>query len=58
MTWKQLESRRETRLWITQVIIPGAAIVAAAMNIPEVREKVVTKVQDIKSKIKTRLDKK
>lgn len=57
MTWKQLETRREARLWITQVIIPGAAIVAAAMNIPEVREKVVTKVQDIKAKIKARLDK-
>ena len=58
MTWKQLESRRETRLWITQVIIPGAAIVAAVMNIPEARNAVITKYQDIKTKIKTKLDKK
>lgn len=57
MTWKQLEARRELRLWITQVIIPATAIATAAMHIPEVRETVITKVNSIKSKIKTRLDK-
>ena len=58
MTWKQLETRRETRLWISQVIIPGAAIVAAALNIPEVREALNTKVQNIKTAIISKLDKK
>lgn len=65
MTWKQLEARRELRLWITQVIIPAVAIGTAAMHIPEVHDAVITKCQDIKTafrdvkaKIKTRLDEK
>ena len=58
MTWKRLETMREVRLWLTQLVIPIAAIGAAVMNIPEVREKVFTKVNDVKAKIKTRLDEK
>lgn len=58
MTWKQIATMREVRLLLTQLVIPTAAIGVAAMNIPEVREAVVTKVNDVKAKIKTRLDKK
>ena len=58
MTWKRLETMREVRLWLTQLIIPTAAIGVAVMNIPEFREAVVTKVNDVKAKIKARLDKK
>ena len=58
MTWKRLETIREVRMWLTQLIIPVATIGAAVMTIPEVREKVVTKVNDVKEKIKTRLEKK
>lgn len=58
MTWKRLETMREVRMWLTQLIIPTAAIGVAAMNIPEFREAVITKVNDVKTKIKTRLDKK
>ncbi len=58
MTWKQIATMREVRLLLTQLVIPTAAIGVAAMNIPEVREAVVTKVNDVKAKIKARLDKK
>ena len=58
MTWKQIATMREVRLLLTQLVIPTAAIGVAAMNIPEVREAVVTKVNDVKAKFKARLDKK
>lgn len=65
MTWKQLEARRELRLWITQVIAPTVAICTVAMNIPEVHDAVIAKCQDIKTafrnvkeQIKTRLNEK
>ena len=57
MTWKRLETIREVRMWLTQLIIPTAAIGAAVMSIPEVREAVVTKVNDVKAKIKERFKK-
>lgn len=52
VTWKQIEARRETRLWITQVIMPTLTIVGAAMSIPEVRNVVKQKASNIKNKIK------
>ena len=65
MTWKQLEARRELRLWIKEVFFPVALITTAAMQIPEVRDAVITKCQNIKTafcnvkeKIKARLDEK
>lgn len=38
-TWKQIESSRERRLWLTQVAIPTVMIGIAAYQIPEVRAK-------------------
>ena len=56
MTWKQVETSREIRLWITQVIVPvlgiGAAYVAA---VPEAREKVVAKFAEAKNRINFKL---
>ena len=56
MTWKQVETSREIRLWITQVIVPvlgiGAAYVAA---VPEAREKVAAKFVETKNRIKFKL---
>ena len=43
MTHKQIEAAREARLWISQIIIPAAGVVVAAMTIPEIREKAVEK---------------
>jgi len=48
MTYKQIEASREARLWIGQVIIPVAMTVVTAANIPEVRDFVKAKIDDVK----------
>lgn len=53
MTYKQIETSREIRLWIGQIIVPAAMVV---MAVPEVREAAVAKVKDgyrsVKNKFK------
>lgn len=49
MTRRQIDASRELRLWITQVVVPAFGV---AMMIPEAREAVVTKVKEVKDKIK------
>lgn len=48
MTYKQIEAAREARLWIGQIIVPAAII----LSIPEVRQAVKTKAEDITTKLK------
>lgn len=48
MTYRQTETSREIRLWITQVIIPALGV---TMMIPEAREAVVAKAREVKDKI-------
>lgn len=56
MTYKQIETSREVRLWITQVIVPTLAMgTALVATVPEFREAAMTKFNDIKSKIKYKL---
>ena len=58
MTYRQIESSREARLWITQVIVPMLGMATAlAATVPEFREAVVTKTQEIKSKVKKKFHK-
>lgn len=52
MNYRQVETSREIRLWITQVIIPMFGI---AMMIPEAREAVVAKAKEFKDKVKDSL---
>lgn len=54
MTRRQIETSRETRLWITQVLIP---IFGVAMLFPEAREAVKTKGKEIGDKLKNKLRK-
>ena len=54
MTYRQTETSREIRLWVTQVIIP---IVSIAVMIPESREAIVNKARDVKDKIKNKFHK-
>ena len=49
MTYRQVETSREIRLWITQVVIPMFGI---AMMIPEAREAIVTKAKEFKDRVK------
>lgn len=50
MTWKQIETMREARLWISQVIIPVTTVAVAALAIPEVRESFGAKLSKFKRK--------
>lgn len=57
MTYRQIESSRERRLWITQVVMPTALVAAAILGNREVREDLKDKVTDIKEKIKAKINK-
>lgn len=53
MTYKQIETSREVRLWITQVIVPAMGMATALVaTVPEFREAVVTKAKDVKDRLK------
>ena len=54
MTYKQIESRREARLWLTQVVLPVAGLV---MMVPEARQAVVAKVKQAKKNIDNKFKK-
>lgn len=58
MTWKQIEQTRELRLWITQIVAPAVLVTAYLASIPEVRESVSNKVNQVKTTIKSKFDKK
>ena len=57
MTYKQIETSREIRLWISQVIVPATVAVATLMTIPEVRETTKVKINEAKRSIKKKLKK-
>lgn len=52
MTYKQIEAIREMRLWIGQIIVPGLTLAASVMAIPEVRQGVAKKAEDVKNHLK------
>ena len=54
MTYKQIETAREIRLWIGQIIIPACTVGVAMLSIPEVRGAVAAKAKDIKKSIKNK----
>lgn len=56
-TWKQIETSREVRLWISQIVMPAATFAAAAMAIPEVRQTVVAKAKSMKASINEKFKK-
>jgi len=58
MTYKQIETSREVRLWIGQIIVPVASLAVTAMAIPQVREAVVSKAKSVKESFKKRKFKK
>ncbi len=51
MTRKQLDTMREVRLWIGQLVVPGLLTGASLMAIPEVRNAVSQKAWEIKCSI-------
>ena len=58
MTWKQLEARRERRLWLTQVIMPAVGFVTTvAVMRPDLVEKAKTKAKECADKVKAKIKK-
>lgn len=57
MTYKQIEARRETRLWITQIVVPGITLAATILAIPGVKDSIAEKVSVIKHLIHEKLKK-
>ena len=58
MTYKQIETSREIRLWVTQIVVPAVTTAAAVLYMnPELRHTAVDKLEDIKYRIKTKFKK-
>lgn len=58
MTRKSLDTMREVRLWIGQIVVPGVILGASVMSIPEVRSAVATKAKEVKMEIEQKFKRK
>ncbi len=58
MTYKQIETSREIRLWLGQIIIPAASLTVAILSIPEVRYAVAEKARSVKESIQYKIRRK
>ena len=54
MTWKQIETSREGRIWTVEVLIPIAAIATGILAVPEIRKAASTKINNAKQRIKNK----
>lgn len=52
MTYRQIETSREIRLWFTRVVLPLFGI---AMMVPECRNAVVAKTKEVANTVKSKL---
>ncbi len=52
MTYKQIDAAREARLWIGQIVVPAIGLATTTLAIPEVRQAVAAKANDMKNSIK------
>ena len=57
MTHKQIETSREIRLWLGQILIPAATVAVSLMTVPEVREAVAVKAEQGKESAKQNIKK-
>lgn len=58
MKRKNIDTMREVRLWIGQIIVPAVTVVGSVMAIPEVRQVVATKANQLKESIENKFKKK
>lgn len=49
---KKVDTMRETRLWIKQIIIPVITLITTTMTIPEVREVISEKAKLVKESMR------
>lgn len=57
MSYKRIEASREARLWLGQIVIPVVSTAVAALSIPEVRQMVAIKANQIKYSIENKMKK-
>ena len=57
MSYKRIETMREIRLWIGQIVVPAVTLAATTMAIPEVRQAVATKAESMKRSIERKMKK-
>lgn len=57
MTYKQIETSREARLWLGQIVIPAIGVGIALMANPETRRFVTDKAGDVKRFVKSKFKK-
>lgn len=51
MKQKHIDAAREARLWIGQIVVPTITLVATVVGIPEVRQAIATKANEVKNSI-------
>ena len=57
MKQKHIDAAREARLWIGQIVVPGLTVAAGVLSIPEVRQAIALKAEQVKQSIKRKLKK-
>ena len=58
MTYKQIETSRETRLWLGQIIIPACTLAVTVLANRDLRNAIVDKAGSVKTFIKNKFSKK
>ena len=54
MTWKQIETAREIRLWLGQIVIPLTAMTGVVLANPNARRYVCRKARAAKEFVKSK----
>ena len=58
MTNRQIETSREIRLWIRDIIVPSIGVGATVLWLhPEIKDNIKSKVDEVKNKFKSKFNK-
>lgn len=58
MTNRQIETSREIRLWIRDIIVPSIGVGATVLWLhPEIKDNIKSKVDEVKNKFKSKFKK-
>ena len=58
MTNRQIETSREIRLWIRDIIVPSIGVGATVLWLhPEIKDNIKSKIDEVKSKFKSKFKK-
>lgn len=58
MTNKQIETSREIRLWIRDIIVPSIGVGATVLWLhPEIKDNIKSKIDEVKNKFKNKIKK-